>query len=154
MSSSFIEMRRWFDIVQTNSNEELEKDIDCNVCVFKVPKSISSAKPEAYTPQLIGLGPNHHLQPQLMEMHGASQARRREEAPQGVPLLKIHRAHHQALQVGPLCLLVLPQVLAYPRRQNVVVDHDCRHPVLVRSSLPALHRQSDPQAVTLIIWVP
>ncbi|KAI6695916.1 hypothetical protein NL676_023626 [Syzygium grande] len=61
-------MRRWFDIVQTNSNEELEKDIDCNVCVFKVPKSISSAKPEAYTPQLVGLGPNHHLRPQLMEM--------------------------------------------------------------------------------------
>ncbi|XP_030536553.2 putative UPF0481 protein At3g02645 [Rhodamnia argentea] len=61
-------MREWFNHVQTDFNEELEQDIDSNVCVFQVPKSLSSSKPEAYTPQLIGLGPYHHLQPQLTEM--------------------------------------------------------------------------------------
>ncbi|KAJ7970109.1 Plant protein of unknown function (DUF247) [Quillaja saponaria] len=38
------------------------------VCVFHVPKSLSSAKPEAYVPQLIALGPYHHFRPELYPM--------------------------------------------------------------------------------------
>ncbi|KAL3724379.1 hypothetical protein ACJRO7_029536 [Eucalyptus globulus] len=68
MSYSSRDMRDWFNRVHTNFNEELEKDIPSNVCIFHIPKSLSSAKPEAYTPQLVGLGPYHHLQPQLTEM--------------------------------------------------------------------------------------
>ncbi|KAI3430183.1 WD_REPEATS_REGION domain-containing protein [Psidium guajava] len=68
MSSSSEEMRKRLERVKTNFNEELGKNIDSKVCVFQVPKSLSSPKPEAYTPQLVGLGPYHHLQPQLMEM--------------------------------------------------------------------------------------
>ncbi|KAK3414524.1 hypothetical protein EUGRSUZ_H00384 [Eucalyptus grandis] len=68
MPSSSKDMRDWFHHVQTNFNEELKKDIPSNVCVFQVPKSVSSTKPQAYTPQLVGLGPYHHLQPQLREM--------------------------------------------------------------------------------------
>ncbi|XP_010025902.2 putative UPF0481 protein At3g02645 [Eucalyptus grandis] len=68
MSLSSTETKEWLDRVQKYFEEEFEKDIAPNVCVFKVPKSLSSAKPEAYTPQLIGLGPYHHLQPQLREM--------------------------------------------------------------------------------------
>ncbi|KAI6695924.1 hypothetical protein NL676_023634 [Syzygium grande] len=61
-------MREWFVHIKTNFDEELLKDIHSHVCVFQVPRSLSSAKPQAYTPQLVGLGPYHHLQPQLLEM--------------------------------------------------------------------------------------
>ncbi|KAL3724380.1 hypothetical protein ACJRO7_029537 [Eucalyptus globulus] len=51
-----------------NFEEELQKDMHSHVCVFQVPRSLSSAKPQAYIPQLVGLGPYHHLQPQLLQM--------------------------------------------------------------------------------------
>ncbi|KAK3414520.1 hypothetical protein EUGRSUZ_H00381 [Eucalyptus grandis] len=68
MSLSFTETREWFIHVKTNFKEELQKDINSHVCVFQVPRSLSSAKPQAYAPQLVGLGPYHHLQPHLLEM--------------------------------------------------------------------------------------
>ncbi|KAF8014141.1 hypothetical protein BT93_H0088 [Corymbia citriodora subsp. variegata] len=69
MSLSSTETKEWFDRVKTCFKEELDNEhVAPSVCVFQVPKSLSSAKPEAYTPQLIGLGPYHHLQPQLREM--------------------------------------------------------------------------------------
>ncbi|KAK2632024.1 hypothetical protein EUGRSUZ_L02105 [Eucalyptus grandis] len=68
MSLSFTETREWLIHVKTNFKEELQKDINSHVCVFQVPRSLSSAKPQAYAPQLVGLGPYHHLQPHLLEM--------------------------------------------------------------------------------------
>ncbi|KAI6695922.1 hypothetical protein NL676_023632 [Syzygium grande] len=68
MSSISEAREKWFDHVKETFEAELKKDIDSNVCVFQVPNSLSSAKPEAYTPQLVGLGPYHHLRPQLREM--------------------------------------------------------------------------------------
>ncbi|KAF8014168.1 hypothetical protein BT93_H0110 [Corymbia citriodora subsp. variegata] len=68
MPLSFTETREWSIHIKNNFNEELQKDIPSNVCVFQVPRSLTSAKPQAYTPQLVGLGPYHHLQPQLLEM--------------------------------------------------------------------------------------
>ncbi|XP_039173561.1 putative UPF0481 protein At3g02645 [Eucalyptus grandis] len=40
-------------------------DIETPVSVHCVPESISSAKPEAYVPHHVALGPYHHLRPQL-----------------------------------------------------------------------------------------
>ncbi|CAL0321085.1 unnamed protein product [Lupinus luteus] len=34
-------------------------------CVYRVPKSFSSTKPEAFIPQFVGLGPYHHCIPQI-----------------------------------------------------------------------------------------
>ncbi|OIW07223.1 hypothetical protein TanjilG_02543 [Lupinus angustifolius] len=34
-------------------------------CVYRVPKSLSCTKPEAFTPQFVGLGPYHHCIPQI-----------------------------------------------------------------------------------------
>ncbi|CAI9101175.1 OLC1v1038436C1 [Oldenlandia corymbosa var. corymbosa] len=34
-------------------------------CVFRVPKTVKETKPEAYIPQLIGLGPYHHFRPEV-----------------------------------------------------------------------------------------
>ncbi|CAH9084956.1 unnamed protein product [Cuscuta epithymum] len=33
--------------------------------IFQVPKSLSETNPEAYTPLLLGMGPYHHLRPDL-----------------------------------------------------------------------------------------
>jgi hypothetical protein len=51
--------------------EEGLQDIDeegFTVSIFSVPKTLISLKPEAYTPQLIALGPYHHQRPELFEM--------------------------------------------------------------------------------------
>lgn len=38
------------------------------VCIYQVPKSLSCAKPEAFAPQLIAIGPYNHFSPQLYPM--------------------------------------------------------------------------------------
>lgn len=45
-----------------------DETMDVPICIFKVPKSLASFKPEAYVPQLMGLGPYHHLRPELQQM--------------------------------------------------------------------------------------
>nr|GMN75255.1 hypothetical protein TIFTF001_056824 [Ficus carica] len=53
-------------------------DIDGPISMFKVPKPLTSAKPEAYVPQLIGLGPIHHwrIELQHMQMYKVVEAKR------------------------------------------------------------------------------
>ncbi|TMW97981.1 hypothetical protein EJD97_004703 [Solanum chilense] len=62
--------RRWTDRISNALQKEV--DIDLNllppVCVLQVPKTLTHEKPEAYTPQLIGMGPYHHLRPDLYQM--------------------------------------------------------------------------------------
>ncbi|KAB1202277.1 hypothetical protein CJ030_MR8G010111 [Morella rubra] len=55
-----------------------DPDIDFPVCVFKVPNSLSATKPEAYCPQVVGLGPLHHNRSELatMQMYKISVARK------------------------------------------------------------------------------
>ncbi|CAN4113164.1 unnamed protein product [Withania somnifera] len=68
--SSNSSARRWTDRISNALQKEV--DIDLNllppVCVLQVPKTLSHQKPEAYTPQLIGMGPYHHLRPDLYQM--------------------------------------------------------------------------------------
>ncbi|PUZ61935.1 hypothetical protein GQ55_4G318100 [Panicum hallii var. hallii] len=45
-----------------------DDDTGIPVSVFNVPKALRAHKPEAYTPQLIALGPYHHWRPELYEM--------------------------------------------------------------------------------------
>lgn len=62
--------RRWTDRISNTLHKEA--DIDLNllppVCVLQVPETLTHEKPEAYTPQLIGMGPFHHLRPDLYQM--------------------------------------------------------------------------------------
>ncbi|XP_030944837.1 putative UPF0481 protein At3g02645 [Quercus lobata] len=44
------------------------EDIDFPICVFKVPNSLRAAKPEAYLPQVVGLGLLHHKRLELESM--------------------------------------------------------------------------------------
>ncbi|CAH9129829.1 unnamed protein product [Cuscuta epithymum] len=43
--------------------------IDFIPTIFQVPKTLKERKPDAYTPQTLGLGPYHHLRPDLHRTH-------------------------------------------------------------------------------------
>ncbi|CAI9100927.1 OLC1v1038118C1 [Oldenlandia corymbosa var. corymbosa] len=60
----------WVQRISNIFRTEIALNIDHlpPVCVFEVPKTVSVQKPEAYTPQLIALGPYHHLRPELYQM--------------------------------------------------------------------------------------
>lgn len=44
------------------------KNLKIHPCVFHVPQNIKDTKPEAYTPQIVGLGPYHHFRQQVQQM--------------------------------------------------------------------------------------
>ncbi|XP_060211566.1 putative UPF0481 protein At3g02645 [Lycium barbarum] len=58
--------QRWVNETIRTFTSELTVDTETTTCVFQVPKIIAETKPQAYTPQKIGLGPYHHLGPQLL----------------------------------------------------------------------------------------
>ncbi|KAL3532250.1 hypothetical protein ACH5RR_005771 [Cinchona calisaya] len=66
--SSNTSEKRWVDQMVKIFEKDLIIEIDKPPCVFKVPKSISDAKPEAYSPMLVGLGPYHRWRPHLYNM--------------------------------------------------------------------------------------
>ncbi|XP_061348297.1 putative UPF0481 protein At3g02645 [Gastrolobium bilobum] len=53
------------NIKEFMKSEELNHEA---VCVYRVPKSLSSAKSEAFTPQFVGLGPYHHSRPEFYKL--------------------------------------------------------------------------------------
>ncbi|XAR66824.1 hypothetical protein NMG60_11013171 [Bertholletia excelsa] len=60
--------QRWTDKINQMIHNEVHPDEKIRSCVFTVPKRLSAEKPEAYTPQLLGLGPYNHFKPELYEM--------------------------------------------------------------------------------------
>ncbi|KAH0651670.1 hypothetical protein KY284_031582 [Solanum tuberosum] len=62
--------RRWTDRIGNALQKEVGIDLNLlpPVRVLQVPKTLTHEKPEAYTPQLIGMGPFHHLRPDLYQM--------------------------------------------------------------------------------------
>ncbi|KAH0652244.1 putative UPF0481 protein At3g02645 [Solanum tuberosum] len=62
--------RRWTDRISNALKKDVVIDINLlpPVCVLHIPKTLTHHKPEAYTPQLIGMGPYHHLRPDLYQM--------------------------------------------------------------------------------------
>ncbi|KAK2992646.1 hypothetical protein RJ640_022208 [Escallonia rubra] len=60
---------RWTDQIGKDFDKEYALYVtNIPVSVFNVPKSISAIKPEAYIPQVIALGPYHHLRSELYQM--------------------------------------------------------------------------------------
>ncbi|OMO88340.1 hypothetical protein CCACVL1_08459 [Corchorus capsularis] len=57
----------WYKAIQKALIRNKEEN-EMGVCIFRVPDHIAVVKPEAYIPQLIGLGPYHHCQPEQYEM--------------------------------------------------------------------------------------
>ncbi|KAK3131758.1 hypothetical protein QOZ80_6AG0510990 [Eleusine coracana subsp. coracana] len=72
-SPAFDEVR-WVVQIRSSLQEDAaaagddDDDTGIPVSIFNVPKSLQVHKPEAYTPQLIALGPYHHWRPELYEM--------------------------------------------------------------------------------------
>ncbi|KAK1436788.1 hypothetical protein QVD17_02571 [Tagetes erecta] len=77
-SNSITGDHRWILQIRQTLNQDVEEDTDIPVCIFSVPTSIVSKKPDCYVPQQIALGPYHHLQPELygMERYKLSAAKR------------------------------------------------------------------------------
>ncbi|VFQ61107.1 unnamed protein product [Cuscuta campestris] len=64
--SPSIDEQRWVNQSRRALDSELILQIDdFTPTIFQVPKSLKESKPEAYTPRLLGLGPYHHLRPDL-----------------------------------------------------------------------------------------
>ncbi|KAI3803040.1 hypothetical protein L1987_31188 [Smallanthus sonchifolius] len=56
----------WVDQISKTLKTQLAVTIDTPpVSIFEIPKTLKKEKLEAYVPQRIGLGPNHHFQPEL-----------------------------------------------------------------------------------------
>ncbi|GKB19034.1 putative UPF0481 protein [Tanacetum coccineum] len=56
----------WVDKISKNLQTQLAVTIDAPpVSIFEIPKTVKSENLEAYVPQRIGLGANHHFQPEL-----------------------------------------------------------------------------------------
>ncbi|KAL2249496.1 putative UPF0481 protein At3g02645 [Sesamum indicum] len=68
--SSVESEQRWVLAMEKNFPQQHVLDIDFDIpsCVFRVSKILTEAKPEAYAPQHLGLGPYHHLRPDLYIM--------------------------------------------------------------------------------------
>ncbi|KAJ4718555.1 Plant protein of unknown function (DUF247) [Melia azedarach] len=60
--------RQWIINVRQTLEEENEDDIEIPVCIFNVPKTLTSIDPHSYTPQEVAIGPYHYWRPELYEM--------------------------------------------------------------------------------------
>ncbi|KAH7859577.1 hypothetical protein Vadar_002827 [Vaccinium darrowii] len=61
--------RQWVTQISKIIDEEVRVEIiDIPISIFHVPTTLSSFKPEAYIPRLIGLGPYHRFKPELYKM--------------------------------------------------------------------------------------
>ncbi|KAI8018239.1 putative UPF0481 protein [Camellia lanceoleosa] len=60
--------QRWISQISKIIEKEVNIEIDIPVSIFRVPTTLTVSKPEAYIPQLIGLGPYHHFRSELYEM--------------------------------------------------------------------------------------
>ncbi|KAL4589849.1 hypothetical protein LXL04_002760 [Taraxacum kok-saghyz] len=68
--SSASREQRWVHQISKKFIREVTIDIseENPICIFTVPKSVTIFKPEAYLPQVIALGPYHHMTPNLYNM--------------------------------------------------------------------------------------
>ncbi|KAI8570563.1 hypothetical protein RHMOL_Rhmol01G0044400 [Rhododendron molle] len=60
--------KQWINQIKKIVEEEVKVDIEVPVCIFNIPATLASFKPKAYMPQLMGLGPYHHGDPDLYDM--------------------------------------------------------------------------------------
>ncbi|KAL3730274.1 hypothetical protein ACJRO7_027300 [Eucalyptus globulus] len=108
-------------------------DIETPVSVHCVPEFIRSAKPEAYVPHHVALGPYHHLRPQLYHMeHPKLATARRAQAALKLPAFD--RTAGFAPSGGGEDSRKLPAAPG-SRHGHSEMDHDHRQLVLARPTI-------------------
>ncbi|CAI0428970.1 unnamed protein product, partial [Linum tenue] len=60
--------QKWRNHTRENVKLDLDSIIQTLLCAVQVPDHLRQTKPEAYTPQLIALGPFHHFRPELYQI--------------------------------------------------------------------------------------
>ncbi|CAL1380262.1 unnamed protein product [Linum trigynum] len=60
--------QKWRLHTRENVKLDLDSIIQTLLCAVQVPDHLRQTKPEAYTPQLIALGPFHHFRPELYQI--------------------------------------------------------------------------------------
>ncbi|KDP33428.1 hypothetical protein JCGZ_06999 [Jatropha curcas] len=66
--NSMFSENEWIEHIQQNLKQDLENVIQIPFSIFQVLESAKASKPDAYTPQLIALGPYHHFRSHLYHM--------------------------------------------------------------------------------------
>ncbi|KAI3524382.1 hypothetical protein L1887_03036 [Cichorium endivia] len=99
--------KAWVDQISKTLKKQLAVTIDTPpVSIFEIPKILKEEKLEAYVPQRIGLGPNHHFQPELyqkMEQNKLTSMKR---------VLKPHQFQHYEDQVIEKIREIIPIIRA------------------------------------------
>ncbi|XP_028117642.1 putative UPF0481 protein At3g02645 isoform X1 [Camellia sinensis] len=67
-SSCDSEKRWWTQVSKILEKDQVKTNGVRPVSIFRVPKTLSAFKPDAYMPLLMGLGPYHRFRPELYEM--------------------------------------------------------------------------------------
>ncbi|XP_042508156.1 putative UPF0481 protein At3g02645 [Macadamia integrifolia] len=77
-NNGVVDEHRWVIQIRQMLEEELEDDAGFPVCIFNIPKTLLSVKPDCFIPHQIALGPYHHWREELYEMesHKVAAARR------------------------------------------------------------------------------
>lgn len=66
---SIVSEQRWVSTINKTLSKQIAIDIaPPPTCIFRVPKTLVDEKAEAYIPSVIGLGPFHHLRPEMHRM--------------------------------------------------------------------------------------
>lgn len=81
-SSSICRQNRWDLAIDTYFSKDHvveidDRDLEATMCVFRLPKTTTDTKPEAYAPRRLGLGPYHPFRPEFdkMQLHKISRVR-------------------------------------------------------------------------------
>ncbi|KAA8535250.1 hypothetical protein F0562_030253 [Nyssa sinensis] len=107
---------RWVDHMSRIIHKDVKIDInELGGCIFEVPKSIRAFKPEAYTPQLLALGPYHHFLPELYQMQLAKLSATKE-------VLRLYQLPNFEQLTDDLKELELPIRVCYNKRE---VENQC-----------------------------
>ncbi|XP_009770903.1 putative UPF0481 protein At3g02645 [Nicotiana tabacum] len=106
ITGSTVNEQRWVNETIRAFTSELRVDIEPTPCVFQVPKTLTETKPQAYTPQIISLGPYHHFWPELLvtERHKQTIAKN---------CLNDHQVQHFAEEVIDKLCSVVPVIRGY-----------------------------------------
>ncbi|KAL5722038.1 hypothetical protein ACHQM5_005608 [Ranunculus cassubicifolius] len=59
---------RWVIQLRKTLDDDFEQEEDIPVCIFNVPKALMTYNPEFYIPQMVSIGPYHHIRQEIKEM--------------------------------------------------------------------------------------